>query len=112
MADINQIATLALERTEKGRLLWEATVYQGSFLTTLGNQSLRITYSPETPEDDEGYSLAVLNKDGIELDRLSAGWRNNRVVYDSLKNLFILARRQALDVDKELDELAKLLSTR
>ncbi|MBI4339342.1 MAG: hypothetical protein HY680_05250 [Chloroflexi bacterium] len=105
-----QIANLALGRTKEGKLLWEATARESLFLATLGNQSLQISHSPETSAEEETYSLSVLNRDGLELERLSATYRDG--AYESLKEVFVLVRRQVLDVDKELEELANVLSAR
>ncbi len=121
MANIAEIAKLVLERTKEGRLAWEGTADENSYLATLGNQSVRISRSSLA---EDLYYFSVLNKDGREIETLSTTpnneWMNFLLehVYatpldkNTLPIIFQLARRRALDVDKELDELAKVLSAR
>ena len=109
MADLTQIPALVLERTKEGRLDWEPTVRENSFLASLGNQSLKITYMGEEPFGGQ-YSLVVLNKDGVELETIDAVAGTTEA--EPLRNIFEFARRWALNVDEELDELVKVLSAR
>ncbi len=110
MPNITEIVPMILERTKEGRLDWAITANVNSFLATLGNQSLKITRTPETLYENEGYSLVVLNKDGVEIDQTSASIRSTEG--KQLANIFGLARRRALNVEEELDELVKMLSSR
>jgi len=124
MANIAEIAKLVLERTQEGRLAWEATAGENSYLATLGNQSVRISRGYDGMESNAPvYSLSVLNKDGLEIENLSTPigeWMKalqerafaTPIDKNTLPMIFLLARRRALEVDKELDELAKVLSAR
>ncbi len=122
MANIAEIAKLVLERTKEGRLAWEGTADENSYLATLGNQSVRI--SRGSLAGDEYHFFSVLNKDGREIETLSttpddaySNWILEHVYAtpidkNTLPIIFQLARRRALEVDKELDELAKVLNAR
>ncbi len=124
MANITEIAKLVLERTKEGRLAWEATADENSYLATLGNQSVRISRS--SLPGSVYYVFSVLNKDGREIETLSTTpsniWINSVLelgsatplgtINDFLPMIFQLALRRAMDVDKELEELAKILSAR
>ncbi len=111
MAEISDILTKLLERTNQDRISWQTTADDQTFLAVLGNSSVSI----DEDYDRYGgivYVLKILNKEGREIERINSNtssdehgntWRSE------LSELYIKARRVALGVDSQLDSLLQEL---
>ena len=106
MAEIRDILDTLIERTDQGKVPWKPTVATEVFTAALGSYSVLIE-----GRGSPNAGLRVLNKAGDEIDRLAnlagtgPGWQSK------LSELYEKARRAALDVDSQLDELLKELES-
>ena len=100
MADITDILDMLIERTEQVKVAWQPTSAERVFTAVFGSYSVLI-------EIDSGHDtvLRVLNKEGNEIERLDSGTTKGRGWVSRLTGLHDHARRTALRVDSQLDEL-------
>jgi hypothetical protein len=98
-----------LEKSEQGRLNWEKTGW-GSFRCTLEGQ-----YTFNARKTDDGFRLSMDDSQGDEMFSIIA---EEAVVYDdpekeklysTLRDLYELARKKALNVDEKIAIAAGLL---
>ena len=105
MAEISDILTELIDRTGRNKVNWQPTSDEQTFLASLGTASVMIL------EDQAGDAvLRILNLEGQEIERLDSGiegegrtWRNE------LRELYIMAKRVALGVDSQLEDLLQEL---
>ena len=120
MAEITSILEKLIERTDQGKVPWKKTSIDKTFLVVFGNSSVTISLVtvPEEPDplsfrgtrgSVETIELKVLNKEGRELEDISGIGPSGARYKDRLMRLFREARRVALGVDSQLDELLKEL---
>ena len=102
----NKIATLInllVVRSQAGKLLWEKTIDEGVFQTTLGGYTVRL--SPRHRRGvfgDERYVLIEINNaEGELIEEVS----DTDVNSNDLWSLYEIARRQAMGVDAALDTI-------
>lgn len=106
MAEITDILNMLNERTQQDKVRWRATAAAEAFTAVLGSFSVVIEH--DRLNDNV---LRVLDKSGNEIDRLDkfnpkgGSWRAE------LSELYATARRVALGVDSQLDELLKELES-
>ena len=110
MADVTDILTKLLERTNLDKVSWQSTVDDSTFLAVLGNTSVAINEE----YGDYGqlqYVLKILNQEGREIERLGSYTSNKdgETSHDELSELYLKARRIALGVDSQLDSLLQEL---
>ncbi len=119
MAEITDIVSKLLERTEQGKVNWkpghaadESTFYpailrlstdERPFFTVIGDNSVLIQLR------DPGVVLRVLDKNGRELERVDSWIETDLILQANLKRLYNKAKNQALGVAGQLDELLKQL---
>ena len=98
------------DKTMLGDLVWEETSQHYVFQAAFPNLIVKLGCFDQA--DDLEYYIALLNESGLEIDRLTASELHSvsRSSYILLKNLFHLAKRQALEVDAALDALIGELS--
>ena len=104
MADITEILDKLLERTTQGKVPWKSTAGEQTFVAVIGNLSVMILR-------DAGHqpALKILDKSGREIDVLDADRSEGRKWREDLWRLHEEARRVALDIGTQLDELLKEL---
>lgn len=110
MAEVTDILTKLLERTNQDKVSWQSTVDESTFLAVLGNTSVSI----DEEYGDYGqlqYVFKILNQEGREIERLGSNTLNTsgESSHDELSELYIKARRVALGVDGQLDNLLQEL---
>ena len=110
MADVTDILTKLLERTNQDKVSWQSTVDESTFLAVVGNTSVAINEE----YGDYGhlqYVLKILNQEGREIERLGSNTPNKygETSYAELSELYMMARRLALGVDSQLDKLLQEL---
>ena len=93
MAEITDVLTKLLELTKENKIGWQTTSDEDVFSAVFGNQSVLV--SGETLINLS--SLKILNKAGVEIETL--------VGENDINKLHRIARRIALGVDSQLDEL-------
>ncbi len=106
MAEIKDILDTLIERTDQGKVPWKPTAAAGVFTAALGSYSV-IIEGPGSPHA----GLRVLNNAGDEIDRLANLAITGRSWQSKLSELYEKARRAALNVDSQLDELLKELES-
>ena len=120
---IDKLVTKLTELTESGRMEWSETGDQQTFLTPAGKHRVAIRMVGSEPAAT--YSLKIYNELGTLLEEASGSEpeeQNQPLAstlinmmspplppQDRLRNLYQLARRSALSVDKSLSELLESL---
>lgn len=106
MATITDILTKLLERTNQEKVNWKTTANDQAFVAALGNTSVMIQgYSQGAP------TLKILNKAGSEIEVLDGDDPSGVDWRYELNLLYRSARRVALGVDSQLDDLMRELET-
>ena len=114
----NKLVTLVskIERkTISDSLTWEATADQHEFQTTLANFVVRIgeQFDPDDVNNPD-YVIKIIDRDGNTLESATnadlvnidhGGTLGDRHPYEVMKSIFTKARRQALGVDKAIDNI-------
>jgi hypothetical protein len=98
-----------LKKTLAGKMAWEPTAEDDRFIATLGKYTLNIV--PYTSKDNwgqpEGPPVIRMFYDDtiiVEISRSIDG-----VEVEQLNNVFVFARRTALNADQKIDELLEEL---
>jgi hypothetical protein len=102
------ITKALLRRTRDGAIEWEIRSYgsrDGSEQVDYSTSANTITVKPRDDDGQKPYVLIVKNSSGIEIDRLDPGEWPDDSSDGALDELYTVARRQALDVDRTLDQL-------
>lgn len=111
MADekLRKLIDRLLVKTRAAELQWAETSSQEAFQISFPS------YSVELERSEEGTYIRIYNSEGKILDWTSdsnilqdSGWEN-RDEYKKIRELHELARRQALSVDKALEELLAVI---
>lgn len=106
-----KIAESFVEKTRVGKISWEETADENTFLTSFTDYSAQVSKYYEAGQQQ--FRFAVVNSKGRVLESVSppprvrvegARMQVNRF-YKSLEELFELARRSALKVDPTLDHI-------
>jgi hypothetical protein len=98
-----QIAELVYKKTKAGEIKWERTLQRNMFQTSFPNYSILIQEI-----SDGSIAFKVCNEKGEvieELTELQAG----TLGFMHMRELYVAARRGAMDVDQALDELLRTL---
>jgi len=96
-----RIAHLIYEKTKNGEIKWEATADESTFQASLSNYSILIKRAAGTLG---GTTLQICNEQGqvieefTQFDFIAGG-------FPQMAELFELARRMAMGVEKALDDL-------
>ena len=108
MAEIADILTTLLERTRQDKVGWQTTVDESTFVAVLGKASVAI----ENLEYEGTIALRILNQEGREIESMVGGGRSSQTILEEdeqLKELYSKARRIALGVESQLEDLLKEL---
>ncbi|MFQ6026196.1 MAG: hypothetical protein ACE5Q6_01635 [Dehalococcoidia bacterium] len=104
MAEITDVLTKLLERTNEGKVQWKPTSNERTFAAVVGTLSVMIL------TDQDGLVLSILDKSGREIERLTNyDFRTPTEVENEMIELYKIARHAALNVGSQLDELLKEL---
>ena len=108
MAEIADIITKLLERTNEDKVSWKPTANEDTFVAVVGN----ISTSVRGHGSSQRYQIVefqILNAEGREIESYTARVGSDSVIADKVMELYEKARRVALDVDSQLDDLLKAL---
>ena len=95
MTKMEEILEKLNRLSNEEKIAWKPTVSPSTFSAVLGNSSAVIS------KDGLTFHLKLLNSSGDDLDHMYSGdWGNPR-----MEELYELARRRALNVDAELDDV-------
>ena len=109
-----QLADKIEERSAAGTMRWEQTASNNEFQTTLSSFVIRIVCSPG--ENGIDYAIRLTDSNGEELEsitdvelskltrKISRGV-NSKGGFEVMESIFKNAKRQALGVDKALDDI-------
>ena len=109
MAEMSAVVAKLAELSKKGQAPWQGTVDPSAFAANFGHLSVLISVH-ERPNGFmvlSTYKLAVLDKEGRELDSVSFTEGEDDILY--LVSLYDTAKRTALGVDERLDELIQAM---
>ena len=108
MAETSDILTRLLERTDEDKVIWQTTVEDNEFLVVLGKLSVTIRqYEFQGMQN----VLRILNEEGTEIEMLGTSTNEGAPWYAELSDLYRKARRIALGVDSQLEDLLKVLES-
>jgi hypothetical protein len=103
---IEALVPVILAKTDEGKLRWKAET-ANLFVADIGKDKV-ITVSKNTAND---YRLDLRRADGVLLDGISSGASFG--VFDvtpaQIRDIFDLARRQALKIDEALEDASETL---
>ncbi len=108
MAEVTEIVNKLLERTEDGKVSWKTTADENTFAAVVGNMST-LVLGYRDPLRRQMVQLRILNNEGREIETWDTGRASEPEILEKLVDLYAKARRSALGVDKQLDELLKAL---
>lgn len=102
-----------LANSREGKIGWESTASSGVYQAAFPNYSVRVL-ARTNAEYNQDYGLEIYDQEGqvieqvwdTDLDDSSFPSRRN---YQRLKELYSLARRRALGVDRALDDILQAL---
>jgi hypothetical protein len=95
-------------KTKAGEIQWERTSSRDTFQSAFPNYVVRVFVRTE-PEESPDYYVAIRDQAGTLIEQASDEAIDmavpNAKAYDLMTDLYTMARRQALGVDKALDSL-------
>lgn len=106
-----ELAGRLLSLTRQGKIHWsqgEASSYEYSTATS------SVLVSNDDEDGRHPFTLEVYNDSGNVVDQLKTGYTATHMAYawnDLIEELYTVARRDALDIDKVLDEILAQLPT-
>lgn len=102
------------DKTAAGEITWEKTANEGLLQATVAKYVIR--FWPEGPDGSETYHISVRDANGSLLDSFNdeqfdapGESQLEGSMYRKMQAAYLKAKRQALGVDKALDELLKEL---
>ena len=108
MAEISDILATLLERTREDKVSWQTTAAESTFLAVLGKASVTIE---ESSFPEYNVVLRILNHEGRQIESLIIGPTTSPQQDQQLEELYSKARRIALGVDSQLEDLLKELES-
>lgn len=100
MAEITDILQRLIARTEAGKVPWQITSDDQTFMVVYNNLSAIILI-----DDVRDKVLKIVDSSGNEIERLDEGTQSGREWRLQLSDLHQLARRSALGVERKLSDL-------
>jgi hypothetical protein len=109
MADdkVVRLVRLLVERTKAGEIRWEETPTMNTFQCSVSNYSVLISQRSFVDISGMVQTLTVCNEEGKIIEEVDGEELRSEGV--QLRELFELARRNAMGVEKALDEMLHLL---
>ena len=101
---IDRLVNRLTELTERGKVSWEETAEEGTFLASVGK--FVVTLGEEYEDDNPIYRFKILDGTGKTIDEAWGHGGENR---NRLLHLHELARRSALHVEEVLSDLLSSL---
>ena len=113
MAEVTDIITKLLERTNENKVSWQTTADEDTFIAVVGDTSTLVS-AYEGRLGKQEVRFRILNREGREIERYDTSFtilnfERLKDIDNSLAQLYAKARRFALGVEDQLDELLKAL---
>jgi hypothetical protein len=103
-----QLIERLLAKTDKNELDWKEAALPNTFQVSFADYSVTIRETPNN-KGDVDYYISILNSEGETVDSVSDvhldGTQGAGYYFRSMGELFQNARRQALGVDKALNQI-------
>ena len=104
MIKLGQILSGLVQRTEDGRLKWRRGAQHDRFVTSV--DAISVVIQEIQSSSHNRYRLDILDESGETVESLR--YEDTSPEQDEqLARLYVLARRQALNIDSTLEKLAK-----
>lgn len=100
------------QMTQEESLRWEETGRDGVYQVAVAGYIIRVSEDPaEDPAQPARYALCICNTKGLVLEQVSENDIASRVpdAQDYLRDIYVRARRIALDVETALDQIIREL---
>lgn len=98
LPSLEDLLRVLCRATEKNSITWTPTAEDDTFRAQLGRGMVRLAKAPE----EAGYSLALLDEEGMLLDEYHPAEPDER---EGIAYLYSHARRKALNLDLKLRNL-------
>ena len=108
MAEIADIISKLLERSNEGKVSWKTSVDEKTFTAVVGSTSTLVSARDDALGNQQ-VQFRILDKQGREIERYDTLHQYDTEIGASLRELYTKAKRVALEVDDQLDELLKAL---
>ena len=117
MAEVTDIITKLLERTNENKVSWQTTADEDTFIAVVGDTSTLVSAYEgrlDLMAGKQEVRFRILNREGREIERYDTSFtilnfERLKDIDNSLAQLYAKARRFALGVEDQLDELLKAL---
>ena len=113
MVELDDVISKLSDLTERGQIPWKTTADESAFAANFGGLSVLISArpSPHLPSST-AYKLSILDEKGYEIDFSTATWRPDitEVVLPKIVPLYASAKREALGVERRLEELMQAMN--
>ena len=104
MANISDILVKLIERTNQDKVDWQLAADESAYMAAFGNTSVVVS------EDDlAGVIFKILNQENQVIEYLSSDYGEGREWAIELRELYSQARKIALGVGNQLDQLLQEL---
>ncbi|SRR5258708_5616135 len=110
----DKLATLLVElakRTRTGSLNWERTAAEGVYQASFPRYTVQLSvkYNPQGPDD---YLVTILDSEGSVIEKVADPDLADRLSdpLELMSKMYSSARRQALGVDRAIDDILGELS--
>ncbi len=108
MAEIADIITKLLERTNEGKVSWKTSVDEKTFTAVIGSTSTLLSANDDALGNQQ-VRFRILDKQGREIERYDSLHQHDAEIGARLRELYTKAKRVALGVEDQLDELLREL---
>ena len=103
--DYDALLQTLLQKSREGKLVWQETADPASFIAAArGERTFEISRSGDS------FDLTVCDSQGRQILRMSAA-THNVVYFDSVRDLYQLAKRIATHLDEKIDSTMELLGS-
>lgn len=112
----NLVLDKLIEKTNEGKLEWETTANRNTFLAVLQDSAISINHTNQSANDffDEYnvYTFDFRNENGdvVESVAVTDVTEEDSEKYEKASQIFELARRQSLKIDKTIDHILEQLA--
>lgn len=99
---IGRLVEALAKQTNEGKIRWQQTAFDGIYQVSFTNISAQIS------REGNDIWISLRNSEGLEIEKFSdveAGQAGLQNSYDLMGRLYETARREALGVDKAIDDL-------
>lgn len=108
-ARLIRITEALLQKTLTSEIQWERRKYRSGEQFDCSTTDMTITIKSDDNEGNHPFRMIIKNENGVELERLTSQTHASDEYSETLRLLWVAARRQALNIDSAIDQLAASL---